>query len=69
MRAAGINWSLLHLNEGHSAFATIEFTRVRMEATQKDGFSGTLGPYDNPNHSIIRLHRKIAPLGSVEFYE
>jgi starch phosphorylase len=33
MRAAGITWSLLHLNEGHSAFATLEFTRVRMEAT------------------------------------
>jgi glycogen phosphorylase len=33
LRAAGVNWSLLHLNEGHSAFATIEFTRLRMEAT------------------------------------
>jgi starch phosphorylase len=33
LRAAGVNWSLLHLNEGHSAFATLEFTRLRMEAT------------------------------------
>jgi starch phosphorylase len=33
MRAAGIDWSLLHLNEGHSAFATLEFTRLRMEST------------------------------------
>jgi glycogen phosphorylase len=33
LRIAGINWSLLHLNEGHSAFATLEFTRLRMEAT------------------------------------
>ena len=33
LRAAGINWSLLHLNEGHSAFATIEYTRHRMEST------------------------------------
>jgi glycogen phosphorylase len=33
LRAAGINWGLLHLNEGHSAFATLEFARIRMEAT------------------------------------
>ena len=33
LRAAGITWSLLHLNEGHSAFATLEFARVRMENT------------------------------------
>ena len=33
LRAAGINWGLLHLNEGHSAFATLEFARLRMEAT------------------------------------
>ncbi|HEY0707881.1 MAG TPA: alpha-glucan family phosphorylase, partial [Polyangia bacterium] len=33
LRAAGLNWSLLHLNEGHSAFATLEYTRLRMEST------------------------------------
>jgi starch phosphorylase len=33
LRAAGITWSLLHLNEGHSAFATLEFARVLMEQT------------------------------------
>jgi starch phosphorylase len=33
LRAAGINWSLLHLNEGHSAFATLEYTRQLMEST------------------------------------
>jgi starch phosphorylase len=33
LRAAGINWGLLHLNEGHSAFATLEFARLRMEST------------------------------------
>jgi glycogen phosphorylase len=33
LRAAGVNWSILHLNEGHSAFATIEFTRLLMEKT------------------------------------
>ena len=27
LRAAGIHWGGLHLNEGHSAFATLEYTR------------------------------------------
>jgi len=34
--AAGVDWGVLHLNEGHSAFATLEATRLRMEATQAD---------------------------------
>jgi len=33
LRACGVQWGLLHLNEGHSAFATLEWTRLRMEAT------------------------------------
>ncbi len=33
LKAAGVNWSILHLNEGHSAFATLEFARQRMEMT------------------------------------
>jgi starch phosphorylase len=36
LRAAGINWSGLHLNEGHSAFATLEYVRLRMEETGAD---------------------------------
>lgn len=36
LRAAGINWSGLHLNEGHSAFATLEYARLRMEETGAD---------------------------------
>lgn len=36
LRAAGIVWGGLHLNEGHSAFATLEYTRLRMEATGAD---------------------------------
>ena len=28
LRAAGIHWGGLHLNEGHSAFATLEYTRL-----------------------------------------
>jgi starch phosphorylase len=36
LRAAGVNWGVLHLNEGHSAFATLESTRLRMEATGAD---------------------------------
>jgi len=36
LRAAGIDWGVLHLNEGHSAFATLEATRLRMEATGAD---------------------------------
>lgn len=39
LRAAGIHWGGLHLNEGHSAFATLEFTRLRMEATGADFWS------------------------------
>src|SRR5882724_10401639 len=34
--AAGVNWGVLHLNEGHSAFATLESTRLRMESTGAD---------------------------------
>lgn len=33
LQAAGIQWGGLHLNEGHSAFATLEFARVRMQET------------------------------------
>src|SRR3569832_1495150 len=36
LRAAVIHWGLLHLNEGHSAFATLEYTRLRMEITGAD---------------------------------
>jgi starch phosphorylase len=36
LRAAGIHWGGLHLNEGHSAFATLEYTRLRMELTGAD---------------------------------
>src|ERR1043165_5331 len=36
LRAAGIHWGGLHLNEGHSAFATLEYTRLRMEMTGAD---------------------------------
>lgn len=33
LRACGIFWSGLHLNEGHSAFATLEYARLRMIET------------------------------------
>ncbi len=36
LRAAGIEWGGLHLNEGHSAFATLEYARLRMEITGSD---------------------------------
>ncbi|MBC8134080.1 MAG: alpha-glucan family phosphorylase [Deltaproteobacteria bacterium] len=36
LHAAGIHWGGLHLNEGHSAFATLEYTRLRMESTGAD---------------------------------
>jgi glycogen phosphorylase len=36
LHAAGINWGGLHLNEGHSAFATLEYTRLLMELTGAD---------------------------------
>ncbi len=36
LRAAGIDWGGLHLNEGHSAFATLEYVRLRMEMTGSD---------------------------------
>src|SRR6185369_5080927 len=36
LRAAGIHWGGLHLNEGHSAFATLEYARLRMEQTGAD---------------------------------
>lgn len=36
LHAAGIHWGGLHLNEGHSAFATLEYTRLRMELTGAD---------------------------------
>jgi starch phosphorylase len=36
LRACGVDWGVLHLNEGHSAFATLEATRLRMETTHAD---------------------------------
>jgi starch phosphorylase len=36
LRAAGITWGGLHLNEGHSAFATLEYARFLMEQTGAD---------------------------------
>ncbi|HXJ19248.1 MAG TPA: alpha-glucan family phosphorylase [Polyangia bacterium] len=36
LRAAGIHWGGLHLNEGHSAFATLEYARLLMEQTGAD---------------------------------
>jgi glycogen phosphorylase len=36
LRAAGVDWGVLHLNEGHSAFATLEWARLRMETTGAD---------------------------------
>jgi len=36
LRAAGIHWGGLHLNEGHSAFATLEYARLLMELTGAD---------------------------------
>jgi starch phosphorylase len=36
LRAAGVHWGGLHLNEGHSAFATLEYTRLLMEQTGAD---------------------------------
>jgi glycogen phosphorylase len=33
LRACGIFWSGLHLNEGHSAFSTLEYARLRMLET------------------------------------
>jgi starch phosphorylase len=33
LRACGVDWSGLHLNEGHSAFATLEYARLRMIET------------------------------------
>ncbi|HEY3592642.1 MAG TPA: alpha-glucan family phosphorylase [Polyangiaceae bacterium] len=36
LRACGVQWGLLHLNEGHSAFATLEWARLRMESTGAD---------------------------------
>jgi len=36
LHAAGIHWGGLHLNEGHSAFATLEYTRLLMELTGAD---------------------------------
>ncbi len=36
LHAAGVHWGGLHLNEGHSAFATLEYTRLLMEQTGAD---------------------------------
>jgi glycogen phosphorylase len=39
LRAAGIKWGVLHLNEGHSAFATLEYARSLMESTGDEFWS------------------------------
>jgi starch phosphorylase len=36
LHAAGVHWGGLHLNEGHSAFATLEYARLLMELTGAD---------------------------------
>src|SRR5450432_879232 len=36
LHAAGVHWGGLHLNEGHSAFATLEYARFLMERTGSD---------------------------------
>src|SRR6266540_6827519 len=36
LRATGVHWGGLHLNEGHSAFATLEYARFLMEQTGAD---------------------------------
>jgi glycogen phosphorylase len=36
LKAAGVDWGGLHLNEGHSAFATLEYARMKMESTGAD---------------------------------
>lgn len=41
LHAAGISWGGLHLNEGHSAFATLEYTRLRMQETGADFLSAS----------------------------
>ena len=54
LRAAGIHWGGLHLNEGHSAFATLEYTRLLMELTGADFADLRAG--GRPEHRVHDAH-------------
>lgn len=57
LRAAGIHWSIMHLNEGHSAFATLECTRVLMEET---GASFADAAQEVAQNTVFTTHTPVA---------
>jgi len=71
LRAAGIDWSGLHLNEGHSAFATLEYARLRMEETGSDFWTAA---QDVAQSTVFTTHTPVDaghdrfPPGLVEEY-
>ena len=78
LRAAGIHWGGLHLNEGHSAFATLEYARLlhgadgrrlpdlraggRAEHGLHDPHAGRRRPRPLPARAGRRSPRAAAPL-------
>ncbi|MDZ4697570.1 MAG: alpha-glucan family phosphorylase [Deltaproteobacteria bacterium] len=57
LKAAGIKWSILHLNEGHSAFATLEFARVLM---QEDGLDFETAAEEVAQSTVFTTHTPVA---------
>lgn len=57
LRAAGIAWSILHLNEGHSAFATLEWARLLM---QDSGLDFDTAAQEVAQSTVFTTHTPVA---------
>lgn len=65
LRALGITPGVYHLNEGHSAFATLEVIRQRME---EDGVPFDEALRDTAHHTVFTTHTPV-PAGHDRFHE
>jgi starch phosphorylase len=63
LKALGISPAVYHLNEGHSAFATLEATRERM---REDGMSFDDALRDVAHHTVFTTHTPV-PAGHDRF--
>ncbi len=63
LRALGITPGVYHLNEGHSAFATLEAVRMRMK---DDGMSFDAGLREVAQHTVFTTHTPV-PAGHDRF--
>lgn len=65
LRALGINPGVIHLNEGHSAFAALEFIRIKME---EEGLSFEEAMHEVARRGVFTTHTPV-PAGHDRFTE